>query len=67
MTGLSEEDFVSIPLGMSIHTWSHYPTDLPSNVTLPLAAWLCSVSYKSCPTTLSPGGSAGRNLVLLAA
>ena len=65
--GLSEGWFVSPPLEMIIFIWSHYPADLPFHVTLPLATRLCSVSHKSCLMTLSPGGFALCDNVLLAA
>lgn len=64
---LSEGCFVSTPLEMIIHIWSYYPTDLLSNVTLPLATWLCSVSHKSCLTMLSAEGCACSNNALSAA
>lgn len=68
VTGLSEGCFVSAPLEMTICIWNHYPTDLPSNVLVPLATWLCSVSHKSCShDALSPGGFAWCSTVLLAA
>lgn len=54
-------------LEMIIYIWSHYPADLPFHVTLPLATRLCSVSHKSCLMTLSPGGFALCDNVLLAA
>lgn len=44
VTGLSEGCLVSAPLETIICIGNHYPTDLPSNVTLPLATGLCSVS-----------------------
>lgn len=54
-------------LEMIRYIWSRSPTDLPFHVTLPLATWLCSVPHKSCLMTLSPGGFALRDSVLLAA
>ena len=65
--GLSKGWFVSPPLEMIIYIWSRYPTDLSSNVTLPLPTWLCSVSHMSCLMTLSPGGFTLCDSVLLAA